>query len=809
MKRFLNKEILIIPFLFFLVIFVFRQFIFNNLVPIPVNFMAFWYEPFKSQIWPGYLLGIPHKAVGADIFRNLYPLKKLAMSFLTSGQWPLWNPYIFSGTPLLANFQTSVFYPFNLFYFFLPFLDAWTIIILFQPFLAGVFMYLFLRAIKISRLGALFSSSAFAILPFLIVWLEHGIFGHTLIWLPLILFAIEKFLDEISWWSFLLITLGLTMAILAGHPQPLFFVFIVAIAYFLFRLTDPIKLKKEKLSLFILAGLFSLLLGAVQFLPTYELYRLAAVGSTSSEFIFEKFSLPLSQLITFFIPDFFGNIAAYNFWGFIDYTETIGYFGILPLIFGFYALFFSREKKVLFFALLAIVSLSLAFPLPTTKLFISLNLPVISTNVPSRIFFITGFAFIVLAGFGIDEWRRKLKPEISLRRLAKVAIPIGFIYLGAVIFLLLAPLFFACPSTQENCWRVALRNTILPGLTFLVAVGLMILASFKSNWRSRIAIGLIFLHLLSGFYFSNKFLAFSDRRFVFPQIPVFNFLQERAGIDRFFGFNQARIISNLGVNYQLFSPDGYDPLYIKRYGQLIEAANTDGKIKEIVARSDAYLGPGAESDLLKDNLRRERLLALLGVKYILAKNDSSEQVAEGLRFPSIDYQLIWEEEGWKIYQNNKALPRVFLAGRTVAEKDSQTIVDKIFDDTFDLRENVILEERLFDGFWLDEEQVGEATVLDYQPNKIEIETDSLGNNILFLSDVFYPDWNVYLDGRKEKIYRANFVFRAVAIPKGKHRVVFLYEPKAFYLGLKLTVFAAILLIVWLLLIKFKDFKRQK
>lgn len=787
MKRFFNKDILIFFFFIFLVIFVFRKVIFNNLVPIPVNFMAFWYGPFKSQVWLGYPLGVPHKAIGADIFRNLYPLKNLAINLLRSGKWPLWNPYNFSGTPLLANFQTSVFYPFNFLYFFFSFLDAWTITIVIQPFLAGLFMYLFVKSLKISRLGALFSATSFALLPFLVVWFEHGIFGHTLLWLPLILFAIEKFLGKISWWSLLLITLGFVFAILGGHPQPLFFVFLIAITYFVFRLTDSIEFKKEKAGLFFLAILFSFFLTAVQLLPTFELYRLAAIGGASSKFIFEKFLLSPSHLITFFIPDFFGNIAAYNFWGQIDYTETIGYFGVLPLIFGLWAIFRRKERGIWSLAILAMVSLSLAFPLPTTKLLIAFNLPIVSTNVPSRIFFITGFSFVILAGFGIDEWRKK---SGSL----KILIPLGLVYLGAIIFTLLAPRFLSCPTFRENCWQIALRNTILPSIVFLIASVLMIFGSFKRGWRDRVVVLLIFLNLLGGLYFADKFLAFSDRQFVYPPVPVLNFLKDNAGINRFFGFGEASITPNLATYYRIFSPDGYDPLYIRRYGQLLNAANTDGKIREIIPRSDAYL----DSDFNLNN-RRDRLLNLLGVKYILVKKEG--------KLTDSNYELIWGRDNWRVYENKKALPRVFLANQVVVEKDSQAIADKIFDPTFNLNENIILEEKLPDGFLLDGDKTGNVTIITYEPNRIEVETDSPGDKILFISDSYYPGWKAFIDNQNSNIYRADLAFRALAVPKGKHRVVFTYEPESFYLGLKLTILSAFLFIICLIFVKiWKDRK---
>ena len=45
-----------------------------------------------------------------------------------------------------------------------------------------------------------------------------------------------------------------------------------------------------------------------------------------------------------------------------------------------------------------------------------------------------------------------------------------------------------------------------------------------------------------------------------------------------------------------------------------------------------------------------------------------------------------------------------------------------------------------------------------------------------LSDVWFPGWKCTVDGQHAPIYRANFLFRAIAIPKGDHQVVFDFDP---------------------------------
>jgi len=63
---------------------------------------------------------------------------------------------------------------------------------------------------------------------------------------------------------------------------------------------------------------------------------------------------------------------------------------------------------------------------------------------------------------------------------------------------------------------------------------------------------------------------------------------------------------------------------------------------------------------------------------------------------------------------------------------------------------------------------------------------------LFLSDAYYPGWQAFANGEETKIYRANYAFGAVYLPKGKHQVRFVYTPTGFKLGLAVTIAGLIL-----------------
>ncbi|KKR10968.1 MAG: hypothetical protein UT40_C0042G0002 [Candidatus Woesebacteria bacterium GW2011_GWA1_39_21b] len=61
-----------------------------------------------------------------------------------------------------------------------------------------------------------------------------------------------------------------------------------------------------------------------------------------------------------------------------------------------------------------------------------------------------------------------------------------------------------------------------------------------------------------------------------------------------------------------------------------------------------------------------------------------------------------------------------------------------------------------------------------------------GNSFLFLSETFYPGWKAYVDGQEEKIFRANYIFQSIFIPKGEHNIRFIYQPVSFKIGLVLS-----------------------
>ena len=289
-------------FFLIIVILIFFYKIFLGFFPFPADLLVSEYNPWKTYSYLGYNPGsYPNKAQYFDVIRQIYPWKTFSINSLKSGEIPLWNPYNFSGSPLLANFQSAVFYPLNIIYLFFPQIFSWSILVIMQPLLALVFTYLYTRKIGISKIGSLFSAISFAFSSFLSVWIEYNTIIHVVLWLPLLLLSIEKLLEKRTYFWMGSFTLGLVFSLFAGHPQIFLYLLIFTSGYILYRASN---LKKSPKIIFFLI-IIALGIGAIQIIPGFELIINAARSNHDYNFLIDKVLIQPWQLIMFFVPDFF------------------------------------------------------------------------------------------------------------------------------------------------------------------------------------------------------------------------------------------------------------------------------------------------------------------------------------------------------------------------------------------------------------------------------------------------------------------------------------------------------------------------
>jgi len=765
----------------------FWPFFLKGLHPFPGNLLLGWHEPWRSDYFIDGKIILPNKPVVDDAFKHIYPLRILSIDMFKKFEFPLWNPYNGAGMPLLAGINNGNLDPFDILFFFMPYPLAWSTYVMLQPLLAGICMYSYCRKIAQSPLASLFASIAFMLSGFVTVKAVFSIYGLAIATLPLLLYLIECYLQSGITRRTYLIPILIFIMIVSALPQISLYILILTSFYFLFRIIQSKNKFNKKLKQaypIILLFILGFGISSVQLLPTLELFLHADVNTQGSAFIIDKFLVPIHHLLSILIPNYFGNEALYNYWGTADYEQTIVAIGLIPCFFALLGI--GKNKKInvqLFFIIAAIISASLAVDWVVSRLFFSLPIPIISTGAPTRIFLIVTFSFAVLAGFGFDNWLEQKK--LSKIFLIKIFL---FITTVAVIFIVTFLNFnnnLPCRfGVIDYCRIVALRNTILETSIFLIALIPFFMYLFLQKiWKIKniAPISILVILVIIGIYNANKFFPYSPKSTFFPRHPLIEALKENAKYARVFGIGDATIIPNISTQLRLYDPQYFHPLYILRYRELLEYAN-NGKYITNLPRGEAHIRSEATPNpqLLE---RRNRLLNLLGVSYLIFKK--SEVQKHG--------NIVWENDKSYITENKDALPRVYLAKNFEVINSAEKILNRLFDQTFDIKNTVILEEAP-SSFSSSSGQIKEKAILTkYSENSADITTDASSNSILVISDNYYPGWKAYLDGKETKIYRANYTFRAIEIPKGKYSVIFKYQPNSFYTGVTISTISLLFL----------------
>jgi len=172
--------------------------------------------------WRGYVdqdgNGLTHKLM-SDVITAFHPYYCLVRGALDRSEWPLWNHLEYSGMPLLANCQSTVFYPPRLVHAFLDVRVATTVFIILKLWLCGMMAYACARGIGLARPAARFLSVGWMLASYNLIWANWSL-PDVSAWVPLLLLAIELLLQGRYRRGFFAMLAGGTLIFLAGHPDP-------------------------------------------------------------------------------------------------------------------------------------------------------------------------------------------------------------------------------------------------------------------------------------------------------------------------------------------------------------------------------------------------------------------------------------------------------------------------------------------------------------------------------------------------------------------------------------------------------------
>lgn len=734
----------------FLVWFVFASpFFLKGLVPFPSRYQVTFFQP-----WQPYY-GMPNKNNAMpDIITQIYPWRYQSIQSWKEGGFGLWNPYSFSGTVHAANYQSAPYFPLNILFFLFPFIDAWSLLVLLQPLVAGLGMYALLRSLGRTSWAAVFGSIAFMFCGFMTGWMAYGTLAWAVAFLPIILLGINKiqhynhstiqpYHHSLSWFSGCFISLGIGFSLLAGHFQMSVYVLLVALGYAAY-VGKPVFVRSL---VFIMLGL---LFALPQIAPAIEAFTRSA---RSENFILSA-GIPLHYLITLFAPDFYGNPVTRNDW-FGQYAEWASYIGVLPLLFSVIGVLYT-QKTHRFFILVALMSILLALASPLSSLFYQLQIPVLSTSVATRMIILFSFSLIVLAAAGFDAFFDKnVKIIFKIRHILFLILCLAFMWL----------LPYLLTNNTIEYRSIAQRNLILPTLLFVSGVGIMFLQRIK-KLRTGLIIAALLVTSIDMYRYSSKWMPFEEREFVFPTVPIIEFLQKHTG--------QERVFSNAGnemnTYFQIPSLEGYDAMYNARYGEFISAAS-DGTIKPLqrsvvnIDRSGAYT---------------KRWFDILGVRYIVHRLSDGRNVWVFPHWEYSSFRSVYKDDHYEVFENQEALQKNYLVGLAETQTTNQDMIDRLTDSAFPISSKAIVEKDLSTKI---ASGSGIVTMTSAKSSEVIVQTETTTPQLFIRTVAYDPGWQVYVNGVKQELLRVNYAFQGVVVPKGKATVRFVYLPLSFQLGL--------------------------
>jgi hypothetical protein len=439
------------------------------------------------------------------------PLRVAAARMVRSGHLPLWNPYIFSGMPLLGSAQGGLLFPLNWFYLVFSPAVATDLMVISAYMLAALGAYLFARRTGASIAGAIVTSLIWQSGGFLIGQVSHINIVHTAAMLPWVLWALERYVGNGSRARGALLAALVALQAFAGHQQTLAYSLMLVAAYAIVSaLTDLENRRRYLYSLVFMAA--GVLLAAVQIVPTFELLRNSPRATATYEF-FSSFSMPRSFVATFLAPYVMGGgdgrLFRAPYIGQAYYTEYVAYAGVPAMMLALLALLLKRDMRTKFWAIAAVCGLVLAFGrgAPLYLYRIIYYVPVLNLfRVPARHLMEANFAIAVLAGRGLTSLAAMRGSKPALRRVAIVS--------GSVFLLTLLVVTWWRPAEFRLGRQAPVSVLRAPELFIpivLAALSAWALWSFALRRRGSTALLLVLLAMdlvmwgqSSGWYMSSR-----------------------------------------------------------------------------------------------------------------------------------------------------------------------------------------------------------------------------------------------------------------------------------------------------------------
>lgn len=733
-----------------------------------------------------------------DVTHQYIPFKALAGAIWKNGELPLWNPYIFSGAPLLADPQNSLLYPSQVLFLILPLNIAFGINLYIHVLFLFAGFYLLLR-IFCDRSSSLFLALTFALSGPVFVRVASGIMPtvQVLAWVPWIFYFLEMHRRRRTIiWS-IAFGISFAMQILGGFPTLSFYTALPVAVYMVFVTWENVRQHKVGIALknithWFFAILGALCLSAAQMIPTFEFLSLSGRSLPSQAFV-KNGSLPPFNLITTFLPEIFGSALTGTAIQGANWMEQNLYIGIMPLIlifiyiFGFWRVIGDEFKlHLLMLSLCLFVAFGLYNPLYIP---LYLYVPFFKTLAdPGRMTMLIAFFLVILGAISLNRLAIKL-PELSGNFRLKVFALIGVcvIFLVAALFILTfgrdlltelaKPIIVQRYGSSADEKIKELPNlyntqlvTIVNCLLVLVvgAAVVYVRAISRISAKSFVIICGIIMVLDVGM-FAMRTAGLTVRTAENHSNPEYlSVLRPQQMPSRVLPLN-AMVFTNQGSLYQIPAITGYNPLILASYQRLLG-----------VIRGEA-VDPADRVPMV--TTYDSRLLPLLNVGYVISDHPLNDPQLTLLDSRGAYlYKLPVHPQPARMYYNVEYLP------------DDGQIASRLADTSFDPMQTLLIKGvNASITSAVDSKPVWKVNLIRSSALRTEFDVYTSAPGWLLVGDTYYPGWKATVNGRQTMIRQAHLALRAIEIPEGRHTVVFTYDPDSFRFGMFVSLVSALIL----------------
>lgn len=705
-----------------------------------------------------------------DQYASFLPVRQFLFDELRQGRFPLWNPHLACGVPTLASMQIAVLYPLNLLLAPLGPFTASGIGAFLKLLLAGVFTMLYLRRLGLSRPAGLAAAVVYALSGFMIVWLGHPQVNAAVL-LPLLLYFVEtQFAGPPRLRPWIGFACAYAAMLLGGHLPTALHITVVVALYFGFRLAEPgCRARLRRTGLWLAATVAGAAIAAPQLLPYVEYYRESSSALATAALHRWTRHLTPDTLAHFLLPYVSGAphlgfeklVSGLGLGDIDNFNERTGYVGVFTLFLVAVGLVRHRSRVVLFYAGLAVGSLLIVYGVPPLPAVMQ-ALPVTSGVNHQRLLLMVDFSAAVLAGFGLDALlRADPRRRVGLLALAfAVAIAVAL----ALVWNRIGTGFAAIDSASR---AFVLRQLWIPA-GGIVAAFLLVPKRLPAAVVASIAVAWIAVDLLCFATGYNPAIPASQ---YYPTTDSIRMLERDPSRFRVIGLSTV-LVPNTAAVYGLDDARGQDFTSLRRYEELITGQAGDFRF---------YNGGD----------RLPRSFPLLNVKYVLTP--------ERLAAPPGGLELVYDGEIC-IYRFALAAERALIVTDYEVERSPAAILARVRSGSFDPSKTVLLEELPASVGGAPDPTVSsaEARIVTYEPERVVIQARLPRPGFLLLLDNDYPGWHALAGGRELPIHRADYCFRAVALPSGTMTVEFVYRPLSFRLGAVLSLLTmGVLSVLWL------------